>query len=169
MYFHSLSIDASGTSSPRNSSVIFRLPKNTRLPRSPSVFVGLPESRNSIRLSKASRTPFYKNYPRLARAHSVCPLCPGEPCFVRSDAILRLCSWQCKRTSTVVAASTVVDIASVDIAGTDLWEPFRMYLLMKEVGFWTAFECSLARGCAPRMWQWRSISMLQSRQEVMET
>lgn len=40
---------------------------------------------------------------------------------------------QCKRTSTVFAASTVVDIASIDIGKMDLWEPFRMFLLMKEV------------------------------------
>lgn len=35
----------------------------------------------------------------------------------------------------MVAASTVVDVASVDIGdmAMDLWEPFRMYLVLKEV------------------------------------
>lgn len=40
-----------------------------------------------------------------------------------------------KGTTSVVAASSVVDCASVDIAKMDLWEPFRMFLLMKEVRY----------------------------------
>lgn len=37
----------------------------------------------------------------------------------------------------MVAASTVVDVASVDIGDMpmDLWEPFRMYLVLKEVSY----------------------------------
>ena len=33
----------------------------------------------------------------------------------------------------MVAASTVVDVASIDIQDMDLWEPFRMFLILKEV------------------------------------
>lgn len=33
----------------------------------------------------------------------------------------------------MIAASTVVDIASIDIGAMELWEQFRMFLLMKEV------------------------------------
>lgn len=40
---------------------------------------------------------------------------------------------QCTRKATVVAASTVVDVASIDIDDMAVWEPFRMFVLMKEV------------------------------------
>lgn len=33
----------------------------------------------------------------------------------------------------MVAASTVVDVASIDIDDMAEWEPFRMFVLMKEV------------------------------------
>lgn len=40
---------------------------------------------------------------------------------------------QSKRVATMVAASTVVDVASIDIDDMSVWEPFRMFVLMKEV------------------------------------
>eukprot|EP00903_Cladosiphon_okamuranus_P009035 g8638.t3 len=40
---------------------------------------------------------------------------------------------ECTRKATVVAASTVVDVASIDIDDMAVWEPFRMFVLMKEV------------------------------------
>lgn len=33
----------------------------------------------------------------------------------------------------MVAASTVVDVASTDLWHAAVWEPFRMFLLVKEV------------------------------------
>lgn len=47
----------------------------------------------------------------------------------------------------MIAASTVVDVASMDIDHTTLWEPFRMFLLMKEVrsSFPVSFVCRIRR------------------------
>lgn len=47
----------------------------------------------------------------------------------------------------MLAASTVVDVARIDISGMDSWEPFRMFLLMKEVrcqrGLSVFYECGM--------------------------
>ena len=41
--------------------------------------------------------------------------------------------WQGTTLTTIVAASTVVDVASMEVVDMDLWEPFRSFLLTKEV------------------------------------